>query len=363
MENTIPAMDSVGFKSLKSVHGAAEDRDIQKVVQKRTVPKEDLQTADEIGEYMKVDATGTIGRIDTPQDTSLRQTLGQRRFDITLHHRWILDPDAHTRRWVPAGFDAYTWLHLDPSHFQILGHQAVAIGVGGRGSSDDEQDETPQENQPLQTTDALVTFPQSTWHWQTRHVRVIYREREWILNERSVSEILTVLKATDAIPQRVIGFRDNRRVQRTDRLQKGDVLYLVDVPKPAGHITISCEGDWDDQAFQFKITGETLRMEELVRSKVWEQHHIEDAMYWVRLKSRPNSTDLTELYDGDIVQVKARRADQRLKHADNAELIRTVEARMGQEYFFCTAPLLSIERLIRERLRMHYGRTDATYIL
>jgi hypothetical protein len=182
--------------------------------------------------------------------------------------------------------------------------------MGGHGSSDDEPDWVSPEGSLPHTPETLNVPNRPSWQWQRHHVRVTYQGREWLLNEKLVSEVLMVLKATDAIPQRVIGFRNNQRVQRTDRLHNGDVLLLIDLPRPNGQITVVCEGCWNEQVFGFKVTGEVLRVEELVRATIWTQQHIEDALYWIRLKTRPYLTDLTDLCDGDIVQVKARRSDQ-----------------------------------------------------
>jgi hypothetical protein len=169
-----------------------------------------------------------------------RHSFGQRRFDITSASRWLQGPDQGIRRWIPAGFDAFTWLQLDSEQFQISGNQVIAIGVGGHGSSDsdDELSWRQREGEIFTERATLGTNPGHNWRWERQHVRVIYQDREWLLNEKSVADILMVLKATNAIPARVIGYRNNQRVQRTDRLNKGDVLILTEVPDPQGQITI-----------------------------------------------------------------------------------------------------------------------------
>jgi hypothetical protein len=160
-----------------------------------------------------------------------RHSFGTRRFDIALSSRSNGGPDNAGHRWVPAGFDAFTWLRLDPEQFQISGNQVAAAGAEKR-NSDDEQDWNGADirSGPDQTSfDARATLQAKispNWRWQTRHVRVLYQDREWLLNEKAVSEVLTILKATQAIPARVIGYREGQRVQRTDRLYGGDTLDI-----------------------------------------------------------------------------------------------------------------------------------------
>jgi hypothetical protein len=172
-----------------------------------------------------------------------------------------------------------------------------------------------------------------------------------------------VLKATNAIPMRVIGYRDGQRVQRTDLLLKGDTLMLTDVPTPEGQVTVWCEMKIGECAAGFKITGEAARIEELIRVHIWTNFHIEDALYWVSSRDRPFLTPMTEIGDHEIVIAKDRLITQYLKHLDNAEVIRTVEVQMDRETFVCTAPIQSQERMIRTTLRSHYHRTDSTYVL
>jgi hypothetical protein len=363
-EHTIPEMDDAGLKSLKHYHGAVKTAGIQGGVQ---APRPDIRG--------KVDSDGDTGTrglttvIDTTEvqaqiaEYPSKHAFGQRRFDITLHHRWVQEPNTHTRRWIPAGFDACTWMHLDPDHYQITGSQVVAVGAGGRRDSDDDLDWEAPEEMEFRGTEALSTRPGPSWCWPRHHVRIIYQGREWLLNKKSVAEVLTVLKATNAIPQRVIGYRNDQRVQRSDRLNNGDTLILMDVPRPMGQITIWCEMHWDDLSAGFKMIGEVARIEELTRTEIWARFHIEDARYWLRSKSRPFLTVLTDLADGDIILAKERRLDQQLQNTTNADVIRTVEVRMDQDHFSCTAPLQSTERSIRETLRTQYGRTDSTYTL
>jgi hypothetical protein len=286
-----------------------------------------------------------------------------RRTDISMQNRWIQEPDTHIRRWIPAGFDAYTWLRVDSEHFQISGNKVIARGVGGHGDSEDELN----GNSPEPTTTAkqltLDTKPGPRWCWQTMHVRVIYQGREWLLKERSVMDVLTVLKATNAIPQRVVGYRNEQRVQRTDKLYKGDTLLLMDIPQPSGQITVWCEPHWGSRAEVFQMTGEARRLEELIRAEIWRRFQIEDAHYWLRPKTRPFCTSLVEIGDQEIVWAIERRVDQQLQNEENANIIKTVEIRMDRESFKCSAPIRSMERIIRETMRNQYGRTDSSYIL
>jgi hypothetical protein len=94
-----------------------------------------------------------------------------RRINITSSQRWIRGPNQGENQWVPAGFDAYTWLHLESAHFQISGNQIATIGVGGYGGLGDSESEEDTD-WTLSDTPPNTPLPQPldvkiprTWRW------------------------------------------------------------------------------------------------------------------------------------------------------------------------------------------------------
>jgi hypothetical protein len=86
--------------------------------------------------------------------------------------------------------------------------------MGGHRHSDEELEWETPEDAAFDEAITLTTQSGPNWRWQRDHVRVVYQNRECLLNEKSVSAIFTVLKATQAIPSRVIGYRNGQIEQR-----------------------------------------------------------------------------------------------------------------------------------------------------
>jgi hypothetical protein len=192
----------------------------------------------------------------------------------------------------------------------------------------------------------------------------MYPGERWILSEKSVSEILTILQASKAIPSRVIGYRNGQRVQRNDELNSGEILVIEDVPVPKGQVTVCCHLQLGErQEVTFNITGDSARMEELIRTEGWAKFQIEDSLYWVRSQCIPSQIPMIEVSDQETVLVKERNTRQYPEFTEDAGVIKTVTVRMDRERFLCTAPIQSIERLIRTTLRTQFKRTDSTYTL
>jgi hypothetical protein len=77
-----------------------------------------------------ISAPEPIGKLGNRPARSTN-TFDARRFIMALRSRWIRGPEIGVSRWVPAGFDAYTWLKLDPLQSRISGDQVGSVGPGG----------------------------------------------------------------------------------------------------------------------------------------------------------------------------------------------------------------------------------------